>query len=189
MDMVEKKLIEFMHSLNENLENAKYCNQLTSELLEIIYLQHKGSMFKGVNYDNKQKLQIDIAKYYVKAFQIYSAIQKAKKIINLLGIGNEINQIVEFPFSVQPPVSDLHIAYNYSIHVHRFQKLNHIFDTIENQIQNENTFLPSLEEMDQLVNKTKKTIQDIEIPQLIKTIELFLEKKQFQDLQKIFSNI
>lgn len=188
MDVIEKKLIEFMHSSDEDLENATYCNQLTSEVLELVRLQHKGLSFKRNQYENKQKLQVNIAKYYVKGFQIHSAIQKAKKLINLLGISNDISELVNLPYEVQLPISELHIAYNYTIHLHRIQKLIHVFDTIEKELTNEHTFLPSLEEMDKLVDKTKKTIQNIETTQIINTIELFLEKKQFQDLQKLFSN-
>lgn len=187
MDVVEKNLIEFMHSSNEDLENASYCNQLAYELLELIQLQHKGLSFKGRSYENKTKLQINMAKYYVKAFQIYSATQKAKNLINLLGIGNKISEMDNVSYSMQPPITEIHIAYNYSLHIHRIQKLISIFDTIEKELINKHTFLPSLEEMDQLVDKTKKTIQDIETMQLINTIELFLEKKQFQELQKLFS--
>jgi len=187
MDVIEKKLIEFMHSSDENLENATYCNQLTSELLQLIQLQHKGFTFKGIQYENKQKLRVNMAKYYVKAFQIYSAIQKAKKLFTLLGISNDITQLFDFPYELQLPISEFHIAYNYTLHLQRIQKLIHLFDTIENELTNKHTFLPSLEEMDQLVDKTKKTIQNIETAQIINTIELFLEKKQFQELQNLFS--
>jgi hypothetical protein len=144
-------------------------------------------MFKGKIYPNIEKLHINMAKYYVKAFQIHSAIQKSKMLINLLGADNKITDLDNFPPLVQLPISELHIAYNYTLHICRVQKIIHIFDIIENELIKEHTFLPSLEEINKLVDKTKKTIKDIEIMQFINTIELFLEKQQFQELQNLFS--
>jgi hypothetical protein len=77
--VIEKKLIEFMHETNENM-NVTYSNRLAAELLEIIKLQHVGLTFKGKKYSDSEKLHYNMAKYYVKAFQVYYAIKKIKKL-------------------------------------------------------------------------------------------------------------
>ena len=52
------------------------------------------------------------------------------------------------------------------------------------------TFLPSLEEMDEIVLETKKNIQQIIYPKnLFNTIELFSEKNKLIELKKLFSNL
>ena len=75
MDEIERKLIAFIRTMDEDLD-AHYCNQLTAELLEIVKVKQTSNTFKKVQYTNQKKLKVDIAKYYVKGAQIYSAIQK-----------------------------------------------------------------------------------------------------------------
>ena len=57
MEIVEKKLIEIMKTTDEYLEDATYCNKLTSEILEIIQLHHTTTTFKGKTYPDIKKLQ------------------------------------------------------------------------------------------------------------------------------------
>ena len=183
MDIVETKLIEFMYESDENM-NVSYSNQLASELLTIIQLQHKGNMFKGKTYSDTDKLHYDMAKYYVKAFQVYYSIKKAKK-INI-----ELPEVkdYDFPFIVEP-LHDIEIAYNYAYYLKQIHESYTTLDKILIQLMN-NTFLPSLEEMDEIVLETKKNIQTIVYPKnLLNTIELFSEKKQFTELKKLFSNL
>ena len=185
MDIVEKKLIEFMHESNETM-NVTYSNQLASELLEIIQLQHTGVRFKGKMYTDKQKLHYNMAKYYVKAFQVYYAIQKVKKIT----IVPELDDVRDMHFeSLKEPLSDLHIAYNFAFHLKQIYESYITLDKIIGKLS-KNTFLLSLEEMDEIVLETKKTIQKIVRPKnLLDTIELFSEKKQLTELKKLFSNL
>ena len=185
MDIVEKKLIEFMHESSETM-NVTYSNQLASELLEIIQLQHTGVRFKGKTYTDKQKLHYNMAKYYVKAFQIYYAIQKVKK----LTLVPEMDEIKDIQFeSLKEPLSDLHIAYNYAFHLKQIHNSYITLDKILDKLSKK-TFLLSLEEMDEIVLETKKTIQKIIRPKnLLDTIELFSEKKQLTELKKLFSNL
>ena len=185
MDNIEKKLIEFIQSSNENM-NVTYSNQLASELLDIITLQHKGVTFKGKTYSNRQQLHYNMAKYYVKAFQVYYAIKKIKRVT----LVPELQELKEFdlPFLLEP-LSDLHIAYNYMFHLKQIDESYTKLDKIlENLIKD--TFLPSLEEMDKIVLETKKIIQQIIHPKnLFNTIEFFSEKNKLIELKKLFSNL
>ena len=178
---IEKKLIEFMHETTEDM-NVDYSNKLAAELFTIVQLTHKGNIFKGKTYSNN--LDYKIAKYYVQAFQIYYAIQKIKKITF-----PEIHLVknLDLPFLLEP-FNELHIAYNYAFHLKQihesYEKLDNILKLINN------TFLPSLEEMDELVLETKKIIQQIIHPKnLFNTIELFSEKRKLIELKKLFSNL
>jgi hypothetical protein len=185
MDIVETKLIAFMHESDETM-TATYSNQLASELLTIIQLQHKGNMFKGKSYSDKEKLHYNMAKYYVKAFQVYYAIKKLKK-INILPEIQEVKDH-DFPFLIEP-LHEIEIAYNYAYHLKQIHESYTTLDKIVVHLSN-NTFLPSLEEMDEIVLETKKNIQNIVHPKnLLNTIELFSEKKQFTQLKKLFSNL
>lgn len=182
---IEKNLIEFMHETNENM-NVNYSNKLASELLEIIQIQHRGHSFKGKTYSDRQKLHYNMAKYYVKAFQVYYSIQKIKK----LTIVPEINDVKndDYPFLLEP-LSELHIAYNYAFHLKQIHESYIILDKILEKLMKD-TFLPSLEEMDEIVLETKKNIQQIIYPKnLFNTIELFSEKRQLTELKKLFSNL
>jgi hypothetical protein len=185
MDIVEKKLIEFIHESDENM-NVTYSNQLAGELLTIIKMQHKRNHFKGKTYSNTQQLHYDMAKYYVKAFQVYYAIKKIKK----LQIVPELEEVKHHDFpSLVEPLSDLHIAYNYAYHLKQIHESYTTLDKIESNLMKD-TFLPSLEEMDEIVLETKKNIRQIIYPKnLLDTIELFSEKKQFTELKKLFSNL
>jgi hypothetical protein len=172
-----------MHESDETM-NVTYSNQLASELLTIIQLQHKGNTFKGKTYSDKQKLHYNMAKYYVKAFQVYYAIKKVKN-INI-----ELEEVKDhdFPFVLQP-VHEIEIAYNYAYHLKQIHESYTTLDKIIVQLM-KNTFLPSLEEMDEIVLETKKKIQTIIYPKnLLNTIELFSEKKQFTELKNLFSNL
>lgn len=182
MDIIEKQLIEFMEE-DEKMD-VHYSNQLAAELLAIINLQHRGNKFKGKSYDNH--LNYNMAKYYVKAFQVYYAIKKIQK----LHIVPELQEVkdVEFP-SLVDPVNDLHIAYNYAYHLKQIYESYKNLDKIMDRLIKD-TFLPSLEEMDEIVLETKKNIRQIIYPKnLFNTIELFSEKKQFTELKKLFSNL
>ena len=87
-------------------------------------------------------------------------------------------------------MSDLHIAYNYAFHLKEIEKSYTRLEKILAKVINADTFLPSLEEMDEIVAETKKIIQTIIHPtQLFNTIELFSEKKQLTEIQKLFSNV
>ena len=91
--------------------------------------------------------------------------------------------------SLKEPLTDLHIAYNYAFHLKEIHKSYITLDKIIGKLF-KNTFLPSLEEMDEIVLETKKTIQKIVRPKnLLDTIELFSEKKQLTELKKLFSNL
>jgi hypothetical protein len=184
MDNIEKKLIEFMYASNENM-NVTYSNQIAAELLDIIKLQHKGVIFKGKTYSNRQQLHYNMAKYYVKAFQVYYAINKIKKLIV-----PELDEVKEFnlPYLLEP-LSDLHIAYNYIFHLKQMHESYIKLDKILENLMKD-TFLPSLEEMDEIVLETKKNIQQIIYPKnLFNTIELFSEKNKLIELKKLFSNL
>jgi hypothetical protein len=185
MDNIEKKLIEFMHESNENM-NVTYSNQVAAELLNIINLHHNGVVFKGNTYSNKDKLHYNMAKYYVKAFQVYYAIKKSKK----HNIVHEIEYVkdVNLPYLLEP-LSELHIAYNYAFHLKQIHESYINLDRILEKLI-KNTFLPSLEEMDEIVLETKKNIQQIIYPKkLFNTFELFSEKRQLTELKKLFSNL
>ena len=182
---IEKKLIEFMRESTENM-NVNYSNQLAAELLTIINLTHKGKTFKGKIYADVKQLHYNMAKYYVKAFQIYYAIQKIKNFV----IVPEIHVVkdIDIPFLLEP-LSELHVAYNYAFQLKQIHVKYTNLDNILLKLCND-TFLPSLEEMDELVLETKKNIQQIIHPKnLLNTIELFSEKKQLTELKKLFSNI
>jgi hypothetical protein len=185
MDIVEKKLIEFIYESEENM-NVTYSNQLAAELLTIIKIQHKGNKFKGKTYSNIPSLHYNMAKYYVKAFQVYYAIQKIKKV----KIVPELQEMKDHSLtSLVEPLSDLHIAYNYAYHLKQIYELYVTLDKILDRLIKD-TFLPSLEEMDEIVLETKKIIRQIIRPKnLFDTIELFNEKKQFTELKKLFSNL
>ena len=185
MDNIEKKLIEFIDTSNETM-NVKYSNQLAAELLDIIKIQHAGLTFKGKTYSNRQQLHYNMAKYYVKAFQVYYAINKVKK----LTIVPELQEVKEFnlPYLLEP-LSDLHIAYNYIFHLKQMHESYIKLDKILENLMKD-TFLPSLEEMDEIVLETKKNIQQIIYPKnLFNTIELFSEKNKLIELKKLFSNL
>ena len=182
MDTIEKKLIEFIHSSNENLENANYCNQLTSELLEIIKLQHNGLTFKEKKYKNRHDLHINMAKYYVKAFQVFYAIKKVKKLASILQMDAMDKQPVE-------PNTELDIAYKCINHIENLQNISKLLDAILIKIMNTETFLLSLEEMDKIVSETKTLTKKTETVLLFKNCELFLEKRKFNDFEKLFSNL
>ena len=185
MDIVEKKLITFIYESDETM-NVTYSNQLAAELLTIIKIQHKGNKFKGKTYSNTQKLHYNMAKYYVKAFQVYYAVKKMKKIIIVPELEEVKNH--DLPCLVEP-VSDLHIAYNYAYHLKQIYQSYITLDKIVDKLIKD-TFLPSLEEMDEIVLETKKNIRQIIHPKnLFDTIELFSEKKQFTELKKLFSNL
>jgi len=184
MDTVEKKLIEYIHSSKENLENATYCNQLTSELLEIIKLQHKGTKFKGTDYKNKHTLHINMAKYYVKAFQVFYAINKVKLLVSIMEIDSSICKD-----TLLDPKTHEDVAYNCIYHIKKMHDVSKTLNTIIDKLINNETFLPSLEEMDKIVKETKINIKTIELNLLIKNYELFLEKIKFNDFTKIFSNL
>ena len=95
---------------------------------------------------------------------------------------------IEFE-SLKEPSSELHIAYNFAFHLKEIHKSYITLDKILDKLS-KNTFLPSLEEMDEIVLETKKTIQKIIRPKnLLDTIELFSEKKQLTELKKLFSNL
>jgi hypothetical protein len=185
MDIVEKKLIDFLHESDENM-NVTYSNQLAAELLTIIKMQHKGHTFKGKTYSNTQQLHYTMAKYYVKAFQVYYSIQKIKKV----SFVHELQEVKDYDFpSLVEPLSDLHIAYNYAYH---FKQIHESYTTLDKIVDKliKDTFLPSLEEMDEIVLETKKNIRQIIRPKnLLDTIELFSEKRQFTELKKLFSNL
>jgi hypothetical protein len=185
MDIVEKKLIEFIHESDE-IMNVTYSNQLAAELLTIIKLQHKGHLFKGKTYSDIQQLHYNMAKYYVKAFQVYYAIQKIKKVTIVPELQEMKNH--DLPSLVEP-LSDVHIAYNYAYHLKQIYESYATLDKIvDNMIKD--TFLPSLEEMDKIVLETKKHIHQIIHPKnLVDTIELFSEKKVFTELKNLFSNL
>ena len=181
MDTVERKLIEFIHSSKENLEDANYCNQLTYELLEIIKLQHKGTTFKEKQYKNRHDLHVNMAKYYVKAFQVFYAIQKLKDIASIFEID------VGDKSDTKPRKSELDIAYKCINHIKKIQNTAKELDAIK-LIDNQ-TFLPSLEEMDKIVKETKTIIKQTEILVLFKNCELFLEKIKFNEFKKLFSHV
>ena len=183
MDIVEIKLIEFIKSSEENLENVKYCNQLTSELLEIVNLEHKGNKFKGKEYTNKYELHINIAKYYVKAFQVYYAIKRINVLTDILQI--ESDDIGDE--QIQNPLTNDDIAYNCIVHIKKLHKLSKSLNI--NQLFDSKTFLPSLEEMNKIVIETKLIIKDIEPIVLFKNFELILEKKKYTEFEKKISNL
>ena len=178
MDTVEKELIKFIHSSNENLENVNYCNELTSELLQIIKLEHKGFSFKEKTYKNRQALHINIAKYYVKAFQVFYAITNLDKLVFILDV--ETKKI-----NIEPSKD---IAYKCMEHIEKIKDISKLLDAILIKIMDK-TFLLSLEEMDKIVIETKTLIKKTEIDVLFKNFELFLEKKKFNDFTKLFSNV
>ena len=180
MDIVEKQLIEFMYSSEHHIENVDYCNHLASELFEIIQIQHKGK-FKGTKYPNKQQLHYNMAKYYVKAFQVFFSIKKIK---DLMAPFKADLHTIDVSYSVQMPISENHIAYNCVVHAKHMYDTSGPLDTILLKLVDKNTFLPSLEEMDEIVAETKSVIQIIQPKLLLKNAELFLEKMEFQ---KIFS--
>ena len=187
MDIVEKRFIEIIKTTDEYLEDANYCNKLTSEILEIIELYQTDTIFKGKYYPDIKKLHVDMAKYYVKAFQVYSALQVIEN-IDILGIHNvTIDELLILPIVTLQPVTSMNIAYNYLIelkHLYETKKsLMHIF----NRMINNDTFLLSLEEMDELVLETKEKIKVLNsYKKLLNTLELYNEKKIIEDLRNYF---
>jgi hypothetical protein len=182
MDTVEKELIKFIHSSNENLENVNYCNELTSELLQVIKLEHKGFDFKENTYKNRHTLHINMAKYYVKAFQVFYAIKNLEKIVSILHVDVD-------PKKTEEVDKDRDIAYKCIDHIEKIKDISKLLDAILMKIMDDKTFLPSLEEMDKIVIETKTLIQKTEIVVLFKNFELFLEKKKFNEFTKLFSNV
>lgn len=185
MDIVETKLIDFIKSSEENLENATYCNRLTTELLEIIKLQHKGNIFKGNEYKNIHELHINMAKYYVKVFQVFYAIKGIKVLTEILQI--ESDDVGDE--NIKNPITNDEIAYNCIIHIKKLHKLSKSLDIILTQLFDSKTFLPSLEEMNKIVTETKLIIKRIEPILLFKNFELILEKKKYSDFEKKISNL
>jgi len=184
MDKVERELIPLIKNMDDNLENANYCNKLANELLHIIKLKLKTTTFKRVTYPNKKELMINIAKYYVKGAQIYSALKKNTKLL-LPELSEEDLQLIS---SEEKEDITLHnIVYNYVIQVkilHGYYKL--AIDILDKLMAD--TFLPSLEEMDILIMDTKQLIKKIKSLNILNRIELFSEKKKFDEVQeKIFS--
>jgi hypothetical protein len=178
MDLIEKKFIDFIQTTDEDIENVNYCNNLASEILQIIQIQHHGTTFKNKKYTNENKLHHDMAKYYVQAFQVYYAIQKIKH----LQIFTEIEYPLQYP--LENPLHDLYVVYNYIFHLQNTQDSYIKLNNIESSLFNKNTFLPSLEEMNSIVIQTKKCIHDLNIRQLFNISELYVEKKKIKELKK-----
>jgi hypothetical protein len=191
MDEIERKLILFIKTMNEDLEDAQYCNKLTAELLEIVKVKQTTNTFKNVQYTNKKELKVNIAKYYVKGAQIYSAIQK----INMnkwVQVHPELSEeditlIRNLPSEIKEDTHLEGIVYNYAIQFRKMYEWHEILKSIVDKIMGD-TFLPSLEEMDELVQQTKELMRNIIGTDFLDRIELYSEKKKFVELsEKIFS--
>jgi len=186
MDIVEKNLIEFLKSTDEYLEDVRYCNKLTAELLEIIELEHSGNTFKGKLYPDIKQLHVNMAKYYVKAFQVYSALQVIEN-IDLFKLHNiTVDELKTVPSLALQPLTTFNIAVNYIV------ELKNVYETKERlmynlgRINNEDTFLLSLEEMDELVKEVKEQISALTYTTLLNTLELYNEKKIIEDFRNYF---
>ena len=188
MDEIERKLIAFIRTMDEDLD-AHYCNQLTAELLEIVKVKQTSNTFKKVQYTNQKKLKVDIAKYYVKGAQIYSAIQKINMWTRIHPELSEedINLIRKLPCEVKEDTHLEGIVYNYAIQFRKMYEGHEALKLILDKVMAD-TFLPSLEEMDELVVQTKEVIRKIKGVDVLDRIELYAEKKKFVELnEKIFS--
>jgi hypothetical protein len=192
MDDIERKLIPFIKTMDEDLENAHYCNQLTVELLEIVKVKQTSNIFKQVQYTNQKELKVNIAKYYVKGAQIYSAIQKINVLDKLTQIHPELSEkdiklIMQLPSEIKEDTHLEGIVYNYAIQFRKMYECHEALKLILGKIMGD-TFLPSLEEMDKLVLQTKEWIRKIKGIDVLDRIELYAEKKKFVELnKKIFS--
>jgi hypothetical protein len=160
MDQIESKFIHFIKTTDASIEHHDYCNTLASEILQIIELQHKGLYFKRKKYSNQTTLHHNMAKYYVQAFQIYYAIEKMKE-IELIMRDIEESQLKQ----------DKH-AYTFIKYVESKQNNFNILHSILSSLF-QDTFLPTLEEMDTLVLETKKNISDINLRQIFYLLELY----------------
>jgi len=187
MDIVEKRFIEILKTTDEYLEDATYCNKLTSEILEIIQLYHTTAIFKGKTYPDINKLHINMAKYYVKAFQIYSALQVIEN-VDILKIHNiTVEELLSLPNVMVQPVSTLNIAYNYLIELKRVYETKQTLMKNLNRMIDNDTFLLSLEEMNELVLETKEQISVLKsYKKLDNILELYTEKKIIEDLRNYF---
>lgn len=187
MDIVEKRFIEILKTTDEYLEDATYCNKLTSEILEIIQLYHTTTIFKGKTYPDINKLHINMAKYYVKAFQIYSALQVIEN-VDILKIHNiTVEELLSLPNVTVQPVTTLNIAYNYLIELKRVYETKQTLMKNLNRMIDNDTFLLSLEEMDELVLETKEQISVLKsYTKLDNILELYTEKKIIEDLRNYF---
>ena len=187
MDIVEKRFIEILKTTDEYLEDATYCNKLTKEMLEIIQLFHTTTTFKGKTYPDMDSLHINMAKYYVKAFQLYSALQKIEK-VDILGFHNvSIDELLKLPDVMIQPVTTMNIAYNYAIELKRVYEIKKTLMNKLNTIVDNDTFLLSLEEMDELVLTTKEQISVLNsYTKLLNILELYNEKKIIEDLRNYF---
>ena len=192
MDEIEQKLISFIKTMNEDLEDARYCNQLTAELLELVKIKQTSDTFKKVQYTNQQELKVNIAKYYVKGAQIYSAIQKINVLDKLSQIHPELSEediklIMQLPSELKEDTHLEGIVYNYAIQFRKMYECHEALKLILEKVMAD-TFLPSLEEMDKLVVQTKEWIRKIKGMDVLDRIELYAEKKKFIELnKKIFS--
>jgi hypothetical protein len=192
MEEIERKLILFIKTMDEDLEDAHYCNQLTSELLEIVKVNQTSTTFKQVHYTNQNELNVNIAKYYVKGAQIYSAIQKINVLDQLTQLHPELSEadiklIQQLPSEMKEDTHLEGIVYNYAIQFRKMYECHEALKVILGKIMGD-TFLPSLEEMDELVVQTKEWIRKIKGMDVLDRIELYTEKKKFVELnEKIFS--
>jgi hypothetical protein len=187
MDIVEKKFIDILKTTDEYLQDATYCNKLTEEILEIIQLFHTDTTFKGKTYPDMNKLHLNMAKYYVKAFQVYSAIQVIEN-VDILGFHNvTIDELILLPNVMIQPVTTMNIAYNYAIELKRVYETKKRLMNNLNRMVNNDTFLLSLEEMDELVLETKEQILVLNsYTKLLNILELYNEKKIIEDLRNYF---
>jgi hypothetical protein len=184
MDNFERKLIPLIKNMDDNLEDASYCNKLTKEILQIVKLKLKTAKFKNKKYVNKNELMINIAKYYVKGAQIYSAINKNTKLM-LPDLSEE--DIQEISDDEKEDTTLHNIIHNYAIQVKTLRKYYKTAIAILDKLMAD-TFLPSLEEMNILVMDTKQLIKKINALNVLDRIELYFEKKKFDEFQeKIFS--
>ena len=187
MDVVEKRFIEILKTTDEYLEDASYCNKLASEILEIIQLYHTTTTFKGKTYPDMNKLHIKMAKYYVKSFQIYSALQVIENVDVLKFHNVTIDDLLTLPTVMIQPVTTMDIAYNYAIELKRVYETKTLLMNNLNRIVDNDTFLLSLEEMDELVLETKKQISVLNsYTKLFHILELYNEKKIIEDLRNYF---
>ena len=187
MEIVEKRLIEILKTTDEYLEDATYCNKLTSEILEIIQLHHTGNEFKGRIYPDIEKLHVNMAKYYVKAFQVYSALQVIENTDIFSFHDITIDELLKLPIVMLQPTTTFNIAYNYAIELKRvFEEKEALMHNLDKMIENDTSLL-SLEEMDKLVLETKEQISKIKsYTKLLNILELYNEKKIIEDLRNYF---
>jgi hypothetical protein len=187
MEIVEKRLIEILKTTDEYLEDATYCNKLTSEILEIIQLYHTGNEFKGKIYPDIEKLHVNMAKYYVKAFQVYSVLQVIENTDIFSFHDITIEELLKLPIVTLQPTTTFNIAYNYAVELkHVYEEKEALMHNLDKMIGND-TFLLSLEEMNKLVLETKEQISKItSYTKLLNILELYNEKKIIEDLRNYF---